>query len=260
MVVYVDILLFVNTIINYAVLMTSEKLLKRDCRLYRILAGALTGSLFSLVIFAVINQYFILLLLRVFASAVITFITFGWHSKSEYFKALIFTTAVSILYCGFIILFYQIFKPPNMLIVNDVPYMQINPILLILLTSVIYICILLLHRLFSERIKNTVVMLKFTVKEKEYTCIAKIDTGCNLKEPFSSSPVIIVDRTIFEVDHNEPLRIIPYTTVNSNSFLYAVKAENVTIDKSKITKPIYIASSNIDNPNYRAIINSEIIR
>lgn len=260
MVVYIDILLFVNVIVNYVILMTAEKLLKRDCRLYRVIAGALIGALFSLTIFLTDDNRFLLLLLKLISSAAISLITFGWKSRKEYVKAFLSCTGVSVVYCGFFVLFYQIFKPPNMIIVHDVLYLQVDPLLLIVLTVIIYLVILLLYKLFSERIKSSVVPLRFTVCDHNYSCTGKIDTGCNLKEPFSSSPVIITDPSVFSITDEQPYRIIPYTALNNSSYLKAVKVHKVNIDKKQIEREIYIAVADIRNDNFQAIINSEILK
>lgn len=260
MVVYVDILIIINTVLNYAVLMTADKLLKRDIRLWRLILGAFAGAFFSLTMFLEINSRLILLAVKLISSAVITIIAFGFKSRREFFKALTMTAAVSLIYSGGIILFCQIFKPPSMLIINDVPYLELDPLILIALTAAIYLILLLINKLFSERIKNTVVSLRFTVSDKEYSCIGKPDTGCNLVEPFSSSPVIIVDRKIFSADDADNRRIIPYATVGGSSFLFAVKADSVSIDKQNIEKSVYIASADIKNCQYEAVINYEIIR
>ncbi len=260
MVVYIDILIVINTVINYAVLMTADKLLKRNIRLYRLIIGAFTGALFSLIIFTDIDNQPLLWLIRLISSAVIALAAFGYKSRREYIKALIMTAAVSLVYCGGFILFYQLFKPPNMLIINDVPYFEVDPLLMIILTAVIYIILLVISKLFSERIKSTVVPVKFSINKKDYSCIGKVDTGCNLTEPFSNSPVIIVDRSIITINDNEPRRIIPYTSIGGSSYLSAVKADSVTIDNKCIDKIIYIAMSDINNGQYEAIINSDILR
>ena len=260
MVVYIDILLIINTVLNYAVLVTAEKLLKRDIRLLRLLAGSFTGALFSLIVFLDINNTFLLFVIRLVSSALITLISFGFHKRSEYIKAVTMTCAVSLLYCGGMILFYQAFKPSNMLIINDVIYFELDPLLMILITAIIYVLLLILYKLFSERIKSTVVSMRFTVGGKEYSCVGKIDTGCNLTEPFSGSPVIIADKSIFPDNGYDKQRIIPYTAVSGSSFLRAVKAEKVVIDKKTIDTTVYIASADIKSSSFAAIINSDIIR
>ena len=260
MVVYVDILIVINAAVNYAVLLTADKLLKRGIRLIRLLAGASLGALFSLIVFLRIDSVILLLLIRTASSALITLAAFGFRSRAEFIKSAAMTIAVSMLYSGGLILFYQIFKPPDMLIINDVPYFDVNPLSLILLTAVIYLILLLLIKLFYERIKSTVVQLSFTVSDKEYSCIGKLDTGCDLKEPFSGSPVIIVEREVFSPPADAPCRIIPYTTVNGSSYLRAVKADAVSVEHNKTAKQVYIASGDIRNGHYEAVINPDIIR
>lgn len=147
-----------------------------------------------------------------------------------------------------------------MVIVNDIVYFQVNPLWLIALTAFIYYILLIIYKLFSERIKSTVVPLSFTVDDHTYNCIGKIDTGCNLREPFSSAPVIIADRTVFIADDRKPYRIIPYSAIGGSSFLKAVKAQSVIINKQPVEKEIYIASSEISSNSFQAIINSDITR
>lgn len=260
MIVYADILLAVNAAVNYAILLTVDRLMKCEARLYRLLLGALTGSLFSLLIFTDISGSVMLFGIRLLSSAVITLITFGLRDIKEYAKKLILTTAVSLIYCGFFILIYQITKPPGMYIVNDVLYLDIDPLVMIGLTAVIYFILLMINKLFRERIKSTVVHLSFSIGQQNYHCMAKIDTGCNLREPFSGSPVILADTTVFMTDKTQPLRVIPYQTVNSTAILYAVKADRVVIDKKTIDKTVYIASVERLSDPFHAIINSEIIR
>ena len=256
-IIYVDVLIFINTVLNYAVLATADALLKRRCMLRRLLVGALIGALFSLTVFLDIDGGIILFLIRVLSSAIITAVTFGFK---EYIKTALMTLCVSLLYCGGLILFWQIFKPPDMLIINDIPYFRIDPLLMLGLTAVIYLILLICVRLFRERIKTTIVPLCFSVNGKEYSCIGKIDTACDLTEPFSRAPVIIADSTVFTLSDSIPARIIPYTTVSGSSYLRAVPAQKVTIDKKPAQLPVYIAAAPELNTNFHAIINSEIIR
>ena len=79
MVIYIDVLLFVNAIVNYAILMTAEKLLKRDIRLYRMILGYVIGALFSLTIFIQPDSRILLWVLKLLISFIITLIVFGWR-------------------------------------------------------------------------------------------------------------------------------------------------------------------------------------
>ena len=257
--VYVDVLLFINTLLNYAVLATADALLKRQCRLFRLIAGAFTGSLFSLTIFLDIGDGWSIPI-KILSCALITAIVFGAKDLREYAKAALMTLSVSLVYSGAIILLYQVFRPPSLLIVNSVPYLRIDPLVMLGATAVIYLLLLILNRLFRERIRSTVVPLRYTVNGKEYRCIGKIDTACRLIEPFSRAPVIIVDSSVMPIAPEAPARVIPYSAVGISSFLRAVKADKVCIDKKEIYGTVYIASADQLDTHFRAIINSEIIR
>jgi len=259
-VVYVDVLLFINTIITYAVLITAERLFKRQTKVLRLIAAAFAGSLFSLLIFVGAKGFFFSLLIKNVSSLLITLIAFPFSGKKEFFRTTLAVIAVSAVYGGMFILIYQLFKPPNMVIVNDIVYFEFNPLVLLLCTAIIYIVISLFHKLFRERIKNSVIPLKFSVNQHEYGCIGKIDTGCNLREPFSGAPVIIVDRSVMKIDDTVPKRVIPYSAVEKNSFLYAVKADCVKLDGKTVDREIYLALTDIKNDSFQAVINSEIVR
>lgn len=234
--------------------------MKRKTKTIRLITASFFGSLFSLLIFIELNGFIFLLLLRVISSLSLTLIAFPIVSRKEYIKTTLAVIAVSVFYSGLFILIHQVFKPPNMIIINDILYFEFNPLIMIGCTAVIYIIITLLEKLFRERIKSTVVPLEFTVDHQTYACIAKIDTGCNLTEPFSGSPVIIVDDSIFQI-HNEPSkRVIPYSAVGGSSLLYAVKSERTAVNNAAVDREIYIAVTKISNDHFQAIINSEIVR
>ena len=259
-VVYVDVLLFINTILTYAVLITAERLLKRESRLWRLITAAFIGSLFSLLLFFGIDSFFFTLLIKIVSSLVITLTAFPFSGKKEFLKTVLGVIAVSVVYGGAFILIYQLFKPPNMIIMNDVVYFEFNPLVLLGATAVIYLLITLFEKLFRERIKNSVVRVKITVGEQEIACVGKIDTGCNLTEPFSGAPVIIVDAGLVAPDEGAELRVIPYSTLAHSSLLYAFKAEHVVIGDRPVERTVYIAAAPMPDRTVQAIINSDIVR
>ena len=259
-VVYVDVLVFINTILTYAVLITAERLFKRETKLWRLIAASLIGSMFCLLQFFLIEGFFLSLLIKIVSSLAITLTAFPLGSRRIYFRTTLGVIAVSVVYSGLFILIYQLFKPPNMVMMNDVVYFELNPLVLLGVTAVIYLCITLFEKLFRERIKSTVVRLKIFVGDREYACLGKLDTGCNLTEPFSGAPVIIVDNALITPDESIPKRVVPYSTLAHTSLLYAFRADQVRIDDSPVEKAVYIATAPIRNPQIQAIINSDIVR
>ena len=259
-VVYVDILVFINTVVDYVILITVEKLLKKQVKLYRLIIASFICSFFSLVIFFKISEIISLLLIRPLCGCVMTLIAFGYHGLKEFVKYACTTVLVTALYAGLFILYYQLVKPPNMIIVNDVPYFEFNPLLMLCVTVVIYFIISLANKLLNKRMSATIVELSFMIDGQRYACIGKIDTGCNLIEPFSKAPVIIVKRSVYDPPSQVQKRIIPYSTINGSSFLYAVKCDQVEIGHKAINIPVYIAVTDNILGEAEAIINSETVR
>lgn len=255
-----DILVFVNTIINYAVLITAEKLLKISARTWRIICASITGALFSPLIFLDLRSPVLSVLIKAASSAALCGVAFAGKSLKGFAKQCLMTLCVSFLFSGMMIAAYQLFDPPNMLIVNDIVYFHVNPLLLLALTGVIYVFVCAIERIFRERIRGSVVRLSFTVGGSRYACPGKIDTGCALTEPFSGDPVIIADHSVLTIPEGAARRVIPYRTIAASSLLYAVHADAVSIDGKPVLKSVYIAEGNVQNSAYQSIINSDLLR
>ena len=200
------------------------------------------------------------LLIKVISTLAISAAAFRFYSFKELCKNSLLTLCASFVFSGVMIAVYQLFRPPNMLIVNDIVYFEVDPLLLLALTLGIYAMVYVVERIFRERLRASVVRLRFSVADQDYSCIGKVDTGCSLTEPFTGAPVIIADSSILTIGDSPDRRVIPYSTVDTSSILFAVKASSVSINGKAIAKPIYIAEGNIPSTAYKAIINSDILR
>ncbi len=258
-VIYIDVLIFTNSIINYCILATVKKYFHNDTKLYRIIISSFISAVSSFTIFLPIYNAFFSVLIRIVVSALTVFLAFGYKNLKTFILNITGFFITSVVFCGGFILIYQVFRPNNMVIINDTVYFDIEPALMILITLLIYIVTILFSKIFKEKTANTIVNLKFYINEKEYSCVGKIDTGCNLTEPFSGSPVIITDKTVIK-DEIAFTRIIPYSTIDNSSYLQSIKADKVIIDKKEMQKEIYIAVSQKPLKMYQAIINSQITR
>ena len=259
-VIYVDVLIFVNIIINYLILSITKRYLHIDAKVYRLIISSVVSSLSSLLIFLKVYNEIYSFSVKLLVCVIMVFIAFKLKSFKEFYTYSVTLFIVTVIFSGFMITIYNVFKPQNMFIINDIIYFEFNPIVMIAISFIIYLIVLLITKLFSEKVKNTIVHVKIYINEHEYYCKGKIDTGCNAVEPFSGSPIIIVEKSILNTDNFEFKRIVPYKTVNGESIMYAVKAQKVEIDKENINKEIYIGSVNSIDKDIKAIINSEIIR
>ena len=259
-VVYVDVLIFTNTIINYCILQTVAQLLHLKTRLWRVILASFLSSLSALCVYLPWYSGIASFGIRIGVCMLTTLLAFGCHALKEYIRTAALTLTVSIVYCGFFIAIYELFKPPNMALINDIVYFEFNPLIMIGLTAVIYLVLLLIRKLFQKRITSTIVDLSFVYQDHTISCLGKIDTACSATEPFSGDPVIIVSKAVSDTDSVENKRVIPYQTLSGSSLLYAVKCEKLFINKQEIKKNVYIGSADIADSNFDALINSQIVR
>lgn len=260
MVIYIDVLIFTNILINYCILSLTEKFLHIKTNQARLVLSSAICSLFSLTVFLQIGNL-LSLVIKLLCAVILCLIAYKYTDIKTYIKCICTVFAISVIYSGVMILFYQTVKPEKMAIINDNVYFQIKPLTLISISIFIYIIIMCIKRVINTDISDTVVDLRISIDGNEYSCVGKIDTGNSVVEPFSNTPVIITESSVLNGLKMKNQRIIPYKTLNSNSIMYAVKADEIYINKKQINKTAYIASyDGIIEPQIKAIINYELTR
>ena len=80
---------------------------------------------------------------------------------------------------------YTAFKPKGLEIYNDTVYFNISPVVLIILTLACYYILKLIKRLTKGVCGGGICNVEINLSEKSVVFSAKIDSGCNVKEPFS---------------------------------------------------------------------------
>lgn len=261
LIVYIDVLIFTNIIINYCILSVTQKFLHIITNEARLISGAVIGSLFSLTAFFDKLNPMLSILLKLTCAIVMCLIAFKNNGIKYHIRNIISVFASSLIFCSVMIAFFQIVKPSGMAIINDNIYFQIDPIILIALSIITYFIIIIVQKIVKTNFDNTLVNLVITLDNVDFSCIGKIDTGCTVVEPFSGAPVIITERSVFNNIKFDNPRIIPYKGLNSQGLLYGIKANKIQIDGKVVPTETYIAITDdrID-PQFKAIINHKIKR
>lgn len=260
MVIYIDVLLFTNILINYCILSLTQKCTNISTNEFRLILSAFLSSFFSLIVFIENIPNILSLAIKLCCAVMMCLLAFKIRSISVLIKCVCVNFGISMVFCGTMILIHNFSKTQNLAIINDTVYFQIDPFKLIIITVIIYLIIILAQRLLRHDIINTIVNLQITFNDIEIKCIAKIDTACSVTEPFSGSPVIIVEKAVFNQDI-EANRIIPYKALGANGILKGFKADKINIDKKVIDKDVYIGIyDGLIDPQFKAIINHKIVR
>lgn len=274
LVVYADILVILNLIVDYFLLSAAAAILHVKLPVLRQLGGAAAGAVSSLYIFAPNFGIFIDVLFRAAVCAVMVLCAFGFRSTKRFLRAVGVLFLVTCGFGGVMTAVWSLFKPDGMTVVNSVVYFNISPAVLIGVSVITYLLFMLLYAIFSatselaERCEITV-----TAGENSINMEGIVDTGNSVKDYLSGSEVIIADsefvKALLGSDSPESdirlksrYRILPLNTVSGGGTLDGFRCDSAVISDGehtvKLEKPILAVSKTPLRDDYQAIVNPEI--
>lgn len=231
MVIYFDIVLLVNIIMNFIILCFVALTLNLEKNMYRILIGSILGCLFLLEILSDKFNFLNTFTSKVILSTLMIFISFRPNSLKEFIKVQGFFYLISFMVGGGVLAFFYFFNMnqnyiSNIFLLNNISI----PWWILLVSSLILFIFLkyvwpLIYRILSK--EELLVPVSICFNDKNVNLQAFIDTGNDLYDPISCYPVIIVEHEIFknlfpeklemlfETESNEILSNIPNVLVNS---------------------------------------------
>ena len=255
LIVYVDILVILNTLVNYFILLAIRKITHSYTKRWRIALGAFVGGISSLLLFLEYLNIF-MTILKVLSGVLMIIVTFEIKPLKLFFKRLFFLFAITFLFGGVTYAIYIFFDKDILLYSNGIIYFDVDMTFLVI-CSVISYCVITMTTKYTDKkaSKNKEYYVTIQNNGKMVSCTALMDTGNNLREPFSDYPVIMADKSVFsEVYTDETIRIIPISTVNGESIIRSFRPQRVTIGNFTTNK-VYIGESISGLDQYKIILN-----
>lgn len=287
--IYVDILLGINLIIDYFILKLEARLFSLDVKRGKIILSASIGSIFSLFIFfdnlGIVLSFFI----KVLMSMLMIVVAFKRKNLKTFFKLVIVFYLINFLFGGMIFFIWYFYSPRGIYIKNGMIYFNVSPVFLILSTGIIYLILKVYYNLWGDKTKYLgICKIKIKNDYKEVTLRGKIDTGNDLREPFSNIAVIVSEFNCVEPvlsegfknciinfykssDNTEllyqkdckKLRLIPFDTISNSGVLLSFIPDEITIEYQKNSYKVkaYLAISNKKTVegDFQALVNPELI-
>ncbi|MEE1006031.1 MAG: sigma-E processing peptidase SpoIIGA [Acutalibacteraceae bacterium] len=274
MVVYADILVILNLIVDYFLLSASAAILRVKLSVFRQLASAAVGAFSSLYVFAPDLGLFFDLVFKAVICAVMVLCAFGFGGAKRFFRSAGVLFLVTCGFGGIMTAVWIVFRPKGMTVVNPVVYFNISPAVLIGASVITYLLFMLMKAIFSrtselaDRCEITV-----TAEEKSITMDAIVDTGNSIKDYLSGSEVIIADgefvkvllgsdNPVTDIRLKKRYRILPLSTVSGGGTLDGFRCDSAVISDGertvKLEKPILAVSKTPLRDDYQAIVNPEI--
>ena len=256
-VIYIDVLIFLNTVITFLLLLASSRLIKIKPKPGRLVVGALVGGASSLVIFAPDMGFAVSLLVKLLFSVVITTVTYKSSSVRAVLRNTGYFFAVSFIFAGMILFVASL---PGISIVtynNGAVYVELSFFSLVAASVICYVVTLILNKITGHsRNSDVTVNAEITAEGQTLSCSAVIDTGNALTDPFSGENIIIGDKLMLNsilptdirlyLDGNEEIcsriRLVSCVTVSGNGLLPVFRADMLVIfgkeEKIIIRKPL----------------------
>ncbi|MDQ5984181.1 MAG: Sporulation sigma-E factor-processing peptidase [Eubacteriales bacterium SKADARSKE-1] len=285
-VIYIDVLICINIFINYFVLLAVVKFLNLQLKRIRLIFAATVGAVYSLFILLPPINFFLSLLLKLIMSITIILLAFGFLNLKLILKATCTFYLINFLFAGIIFFIWYFMSPKGIFMKNGMIYFNISPIFFIMATLVTYFIMQLCNKIIGQKgIHQNFCRLEIEQIGQKIALHAKIDTGNSLREPFSNTPVIIVDYNqiknilpsefnLYFSKHNETctqpdssltlkMRLIPFKTISGNGLLPAFKPEKITIIQNKYSFVkeafIAVADERMVGESFSALVSPELI-
>lgn len=259
MIVYVDVLITINFIVDYLLLLISGKLCSTRLNRLRIAFAALVGGISSLILFLPPLPPWINIVLKLLISAVLVSIAGGYHSMRSYVLRLFWLLAVSFVFAGLMLFLILISGGRVGFYQNGVCYFRISALQLLAGSTAAYIVILVVQKLGKRgMVSGEEYRVQITVEGKTGERYGVMDSQNRLIDLFTGTPVVIassellgdllppsVERALHAPMEGIPsVRMIVCTTVTGQEILPAFRPQRMllcTSDRHILVEDVYIA-------------------
>ena len=251
-VIYLDVLIFLNTIITFLLLLASSRLMKIYPSPGRFVIASVLGGISSLIILAPDLGFLLSLMTKLLFSLIIVISAYNPKSVSAIAKETGYFFVVSFIFAGMMLFASSL---PGISIVNynnGAAYINLSFFSLIAACVICYGVTVILGKITKNKAADTAVFnIEITSGEKTINCSAIIDTGNSLTDPFTGEGVIIGDKftlsailpenikIYLETGNSEnAIRLIPCKTIAGSALLPCFRVEKIRINDKKFSYEI----------------------
>ncbi|QHT63858.1 sigma-E processing peptidase SpoIIGA [Paenibacillus lycopersici] len=304
--VYIDVLFLVNLLIDGSNLLVTAWVRSIRAKWWRLLLAAGVGALYAvMMVFPPLSFMFSIVIKLLFSLAML-FIAFGFGSVQHFIRLAGAFYGVNFAAAGALLGFHYLFMNSSSQLWRTVIYDADGRPVFMLSTTMVFLFSLIVvgyyiyRSVISERRERDLVTthlaeVKVRIGDREHGCTGLIDTGNQLYEPLTRTPVMVMEASVWQdvlpaswirhireakVDQllagltdEEPfvwrdrLRLVPYRGVNRGAqFMLAIKPDLVIVDREgKLyqSRKVLIgldAGKLVADGTYRAIIHPSLLQ
>ena len=191
-IIYADVLLIINLAVDYLLLFATARLSGAQFVRIRGFFGAAIGALYSLIVIFDFSG-FVFAAAKLIFSAIMVFVAFGKRKPQEFIKLLVFFYICGFLFSGFMMLINSFVKNDSFFTKSGIVYFDFSAMEIVVSTVAAFIVTEILRRIFRHGEPEGACMVKIQFGGNTIVLKGFVDTGNNLSEPFSGSPVAVAN-------------------------------------------------------------------
>lgn len=274
-VIYIDMLLALNLVIDYLLLCGCARVLQLPVHRGRMITGATVGALASLMILLPPMNAVLSLLCKLGTALLMVPIAFPVRSVTRFCKASVTLFVISALFAGVCSGLYLLLSPAGVLVQSGIVYMPIPPLLLLALTTVSYGVLCLYDRFTRRRmVRDAAFRIEIIHKNERVVLHALFDSGHSLRDSFSGAPVIVAKRSalgalrtqaepaLASLPASSPIRYIPFSSLGGGGVLPSFRPTQIilhTADKAITLDNAWVAvTEHLGKGDCEALIGPDI--
>ena len=281
--VYIDLLFLLNFLMNTVTLFSTSLFLGRNLSLIRLSSASTLLALYSTAVFFPPLSFLFSALLKL----IVLTLVFPAKKPSVIAKNTLVFFVINAIFGGIIyaLIFVTDFGTRvGATVSNGEVYLNISASSLLLSLIPAYLCVYVISHIRRQALKDSIRTAAVTLlfKNKKITLKGFADTGCNLCDPLTKEPAVIISNSaakrllppdFFKAitlgipvnlrDYIGKYRILPFSTVSdTDGILHAFVPDALTIDGKTINKPLVaIAKLPIcENSQFDVLFNPDIIQ
>lgn len=191
--VYVDMLFLINFLMDFVVLWAAAKLAQVRVSLWRLAVGAVIGSLYSVLVLLPDFQIMSRLEMKFMVSVVMAIVVYSPLSWKKFGQVILYFYLVAFTMGGAVLGFIYLMGSSSLTgVISDLPLHYLW-LLIALLTAVVlgkYGITYVKKSLLQDLLK---VPVEIRIQGQQFNVTGLVDTGNQLVDPLTGSPVIIVE-------------------------------------------------------------------
>lgn len=276
MTIYLDIIFFENTLMNYIILYATGFVQKKKMKNLKLILSSLIGAIYAIVSYLNLIPIYSSPIMKILLSSIMIYVAFYNENIKQMIKNLLLFYLASFVIGGCALALLYMISPQSIIFENGV-LVGTYPMKVTLIAGVVGF--LIIQYSFSQnkrqmKMKDLLCDLEIFVNNQKVKTKAYIDSGNTLKDPLTKKPVIIVEKSIMEKiinvdnliggDEKLKIRLIPFKSIGKqNGMLIGIRPEYVKIkynENQVITKKVIVGIYDKKiSKNYSALIGLEIL-